>query len=323
MKKSKHIIIRFIQRFSKIFFHRSLYGFVLFLRFRRKFNYSINRKKLSNFYSKNLDKINVNEFKIASQNNEDGIIEHIFEKIPNNKIFVEIGFGYYEFNSLNLIKNLKLKKECYVLDVTQGCSGFPYAFITAINLIKNNWSGLLIEQNLDECLVLRKLLDFYYKKTEIKIINSSVNITNVNNLIIHNLKANHIDFFSIDIDGNDYWVLKNLDLKNISCVCLEYNHWLGPNEKKTIPYNENHNFIDNGYFGASLLAFTDLMNKKEFKLIAIESSGTNAFFVQNKFSNLFEVLDPIKSFKSTGRLYSEEQKVKIYKNLRSFNFIDV
>ena len=291
MKKSKHIIIRFIQRFSKIFFHRSLYGFVLFLRFRRKFNYSINRKKLSNFYSKNLDKINVNEFKIASQNNEDGIIEHIFEKIPNNKIFVEIGFGYYEFNSLNLIKN--------------------------------NWSGLLIEQNLDECLVLRKLLDFYYKKKEIKIINSSVNITNVNNLIIHNLKANHIDFFSIDIDGNDYWVLKNLDLKNISCVCLEYNHWLGSNVKKTIPYNVNHNFIDNGYFGGSLLAFTDLMNKKEFKLIAIESSGTNAFFVQNKFSNLFEVLDPIKSFKSTGRLYSEEQKVKIYKNLRSFNFIDV
>jgi len=37
-----------------------------------------------------------------------------------------------------LHEKLKLKKECYVLDVTQGCSGFPYAFITAINLIKNN-----------------------------------------------------------------------------------------------------------------------------------------------------------------------------------------
>ncbi len=32
---------------------------------------------------------------------------------------------------------LKLKKECFVLDITQGCSGFPYALITAINLIKN------------------------------------------------------------------------------------------------------------------------------------------------------------------------------------------
>ena len=37
-----------------------------------------------------------------------------------------------------LHKKLNLKKECYVLDITQGCSGFPYALITAINLIKNN-----------------------------------------------------------------------------------------------------------------------------------------------------------------------------------------
>jgi len=53
------------------------------------------------------------------------------------------------------------------------------------------------------------------------------------------------------------------------------------------------------------------MNKKNFKLIAIDSSGTNAFFVKSKFSYLFEVLDPIKSFKSVGRLYSEEQKKNI------------
>tara|TARA_B100000989_G_C19531636_1_gene470327 strand:+ start:444 stop:1373 length:930 start_codon:yes stop_codon:yes gene_type:complete len=36
-----------------------------------------------------------------------------------------------------LHEKLNLKKECFVLDITQGCSGFPYALITAINLIKN------------------------------------------------------------------------------------------------------------------------------------------------------------------------------------------
>ena len=65
------------------------------------------------------------------------------------------------------------------------------------------------------------------------------------------------------------------------------------------------------------------MNKKNFKPIAIDSSGTNAFFVKSKFSYLFEVLDPIKSFKSVGRLYSEQQKKKIFKNIQNFNFIDV
>ena len=146
---------------------------------------------------------------------------------------------------------------------------------------------------------------------------------NINNLLFYIQKHNHIDFFSIDIDGNDYWILKNLDLTNINCVCLEYNHWLGPDVKKTIPYNEEHNFIDNGFFGASLIAYDELMNKKNFKLIGIDSSGTNAFFVKSKFSYLFKVLDPIKSFKSVGRLYSEQQKKKIFKNIQNFNFIDV
>jgi len=291
MKKSKNIIIRFIQEISKKFFTKNVYGFILFLRFRNKFKRSINKIKSSEVFSKNLDEINNYEFKITSQNNEDGIIEYIFKKIPNNKVFVEIGLGYYEFNSLNLIKN--------------------------------NWSGLLIEQNFNECLVLRKLLNFYYPESKVKIINKSINKENINSVIFENLESNNIDFFSIDIDGNDYWVLKNLNLNNISCVCLEYNHWLGPNEKKTIPYNENHNFKDNGYFGASLLALNELMNKKDFKLISIESSGTNAFFVKNEFSYLFEILDPIKSFKSVGRLYSEEQKIKILKDVKSFDFEDV
>ena len=286
MKKSKNIIVRFIQEISKKFFTKNFYGFILFLRFRNKFKRSINKIKSSEVFSKNLDEINNYEFKVTSQNNEDGIIEYIFKKIPNNKVFVEIGLGYYEFNSLNLIKN--------------------------------NWSGLLIEQNFNECLVLRKLLNFYYPESKVKIINKSIN-----KVIFENLESNNIDFFSIDIDGNDYWVLKNLNLNNISCVCLEYNHWLGPNEKKTIPYNENHNFKDNGYFGASLLALNELMNKKDFKLISIESSGTNAFFVKNEFAYLFEILDPIKSFKSVGRLYSEEQKIKILKDVKSFNFEDV
>ena len=87
---------------------------------------------------------------------------------------------------------------------------------------------------------------------------------------------------------------------------MKYNHWLGHDVKKTIPYDEEHNFIDNGFFGASLIAYDKLTNKKDFKLIAIDSSGTNAFFVKSKFSYLIEVLDPIKSFKSVGRLYFEE-----------------
>ena len=63
------------------------------------------------------------------------------------KIFIEIGIGYYEFNSLNLIKN--------------------------------NWAGTLIEQHTDECLVVKKLLNFFFPKTKVEIINKSINKKNI------------------------------------------------------------------------------------------------------------------------------------------------
>ena len=242
-------------------------------------------------YTDNLDNINSYEYKISSQNNEDGIIEHIFNLIPNNKNFIEIGIGYYEFNTLNLIKN--------------------------------NWTGVLLERDSEECLVTKKLIRFFYPKSNVTIVKKNINRDNINDIINDNKKNEEIDFFSLDIDSNDYWVLKNIDLSKIKCVCLEYNHWIGANVKKTIPYDENFKFVDNGFFGASLLAFNDLTEKKQFKLIAIESSGTNAFFVQNKYSHLFETLDPIKSFKSTGRLYPESKKKEIFSKINDYNFTDI
>jgi hypothetical protein len=291
MKESKNKIIRLFQRFCLNFLPSKAYSFFLTMRVFNKFKRCIHSEKKFEKFSNNLDKINDFEFKITSQNNEDGIIDYIFTKIPNNKTFIEIGVGYYEFNSLNLIKN--------------------------------GWNGCIIEQNYEEFSVLKNLLKIFYNKSNIQLINKSVDKDNIVSIIEKFENKDKIDFFSIDIDGNDYWVLQNIDLSNVSCVCLEYNHWLGNNVKKSIPYSKDLKYIDNGYFGASLLAFNDLMKIKNFKLIAIESSGTNAFFVNYKYSHLFEVLDPIKSFKSTGRLYSTKQRKKIFDDIKRFNFVDV
>jgi hypothetical protein len=284
MKKSKKQSTRILQFILKNYLPNFFLMCFLFLRTFKKFKKSINQsKKTKPFSTNNLDKINNCEYKITSQNNEDGIIEYIFKKIPNNKYFCEIGFGYYEFNSLNLIRN--------------------------------GWSGRLIDIDLLEALALKANLAFFYHNSHVRILNNSVNKENINKLIFPEFEKKKIDFFSIDIDGNDYWVLKECNLDEVSCVCLEYNHWLGVNLKKVMNYKENFNFVDDGIFGASLLAFDTLMNSKGFKLIAVESSGTNAFYVQNKFSHFFEILDPIKSFKSVGRFYSKERKKKIFNNI--------
>ena len=136
------------------------------------------------------------------------------------------------------------------------------------------------------------------------------------NLRLKKIKTIGLIFFSLDIDSNDYWVLESLDLSKVSVLCCEYNHWLGNNRKLTIKYNEDFKFVDNGIWGASLLALTELLKNKEFSLIAVESSGTNAFYINNKHKEKFEILSPLKSFKSVGRFYSEDKKKEIYRNVK-------
>ncbi len=285
MKKSKNIITRTIQLVLKKFFTNSIFPYFLMIRTSKNFRRKINSKKQTNKFSDNLQEINKNEYKITSQNNEDGIIDYIFRKIPNKQYFIEIGFGYYECNSLNLIKK--------------------------------GWSGKLIDIDLEETTAMKSNLKNFYPNSNVDIITTKVTKANINDLIIKKSNNKKIDFFSLDIDSNDYWILNTMDLSNISVICCEYNHWLGKEKKLTIPYDENFKFIDNGIWGASLKALDNLLKNKGFSLIAVESSGTNAFFVNHEFRDKFDVLSVSECFKSVGRFYSEDKKKEIYKNIKN------
>ena len=261
-----------------------LYDFLVFQEKKKKFQKSLNRKKnLIDFKCKNLDKINSYEYNVSSQNNEDGIIEYIFSLVPNDKFFFEIGFEYNQSNTLNLIKN--------------------------------KWNGILVDANKNTCDLTKDLLKIYFKNSKINIINKYVNKKNISELV-QNI---NIDFFSIDIDGVDYWVLKNINLNNIKVVCLEYNPFLG-NECITIPYSENFKKDNDQYFGASLDAYCELLKSKQFEFIATDSSGTNAFFVKEEYKSLFEVLDHKKSYKKSG-YFDEKEFEQIQKETLNNDFI--
>ena len=170
---------------------------------------------------------------------------------------------------------------------------------------------------------IKTTIKFFFPKSIIKILNQKVLKENINE-IVHSNKINEtIDFFSLDIDGNDYWVLKELDTTNINVICCEYNNYLGNNVKKTIPYNPEHNWKNNGCFGASLHAIFQILSDKGFSLIAVESSGTNAFFVKNKFAINFEVLSPSKSWKAVDRHNTHQQIEFIKDSIKRFNFIEL
>ena len=85
MKKSKKKITNIFLSIIKRVFPEKIYAFILYLRSKRKFKKELNKPKSFKKFSNNLDKINDYEFKITSQNNEDGLIDYIFSKIPHQK----------------------------------------------------------------------------------------------------------------------------------------------------------------------------------------------------------------------------------------------
>ncbi len=274
-------------------FNLPLYRFLIFLGAYFKFINKIFKKKTYKRYSINLDEINKYEYKKTSQNNEDGIIEFIFSKLKiNNFNIIEIGFDYFENNSINILKKIK--------------------------------KGLFIDGSEEKVFLLKKIFKFIYPKKKINVLNILINKKNINLIISENFEKNdEIDFLSIDVDGIDYYLFEELNFRP-KIICIEYNFWYGKDLKCSVPYTENFTWkMGSLYSGASLLALNDLANSKDYYLIAIESSCVNAFFIRGDLKHNFEILDPKTSFK-TPLKYSVEnidqaKQELLKKNLNFFN----
>jgi len=87
------------------------------------------------------------------------------------------------------------------------------------------------------------------------------------------------DFFSLDIDGNDRWVLEEALLGvEPKVLCLEYNAKFPPTLAVSIAYNARHCWANDDYHGASLRAFCECLGG--YRLVSCDLSGVNAFFVR-------------------------------------------
>ncbi len=248
-----------------------LYYFLLKFLTRCKFFYKINKKKSKVFFSQNLDEINKYEYKKTSQNNEDGIFEYLINKLRLKELnFIEIGFDYYENNSINFLK-------------------------------KTN-KGLFIDSSQDKVMIFKNITSFFYKKKKIFFKNCFVNKDNINEIISEYFtNKDEIDILSIDVDGVDYYILENLKTRP-KILCIEYNFWFGNELKCSIPYSENFKWeIGSPYSGASLNAICSLASSKDYHLVALESSSVNAFFIRGDLKDKFSILDPKKNFKNPIR----------------------
>ena len=204
--------------------------------------------------NKNKKTIQDSEYKIFSQWGEDGIIQHLVNSIEiKNKTFIE--FGVEDF----------IESNCRYL------------------MMKDNWRGFVIDgsvKNID-----RVKGQYFYWKYDLEAVASFIDVENINDLLARSGFDYDLGILSIDIDGNDYYVLEAIKFFRPRILICEYNSLFGPSRTITVPYDPNFRrtnaHYSNLFFGASLGALYYLAQKKGYSLVATSSAGVNAFFVRN------------------------------------------
>src|SRR5437660_3319492 len=189
-------------------------------------------------------------YKVYSQNDEDGIIAEIFRRIGStDRTFVEFG-----------------------VDTGLECN--------SVKLLIEGWRGLWIEANAQACKTITSGFNPFLKDKRLALLQSVVTAENINTLIRSGDLDGEIDLLGIDIDFNDYWVWKAIEVIKPRVVVIEYNAGLRPPMSLTVPYQANHAGGGTNFFGASLKALVRLGRRKGYRIVGCNISGSNAFFVR-------------------------------------------
>lgn len=211
--------------------------------------------KLLNQYNfaKKISSLNEVEYKVFSQFGDDGIIQYLVNTLSiEPKTFVEFGVENYVESNTRLL------------------------------LINNNWSGLVMDGNKSHIDYITQ--DEISWRHNLKAVCAFITKENINSLLEDNGFTGEIGLLSIDIDGNDYWVWKEITVVNPVVVIVEYNSIFGADRAVTIPYK--HDFerskahYSNLYWGTSLKALCVLAEEKGYYFVGSNSAGNNAYFVR-------------------------------------------
>jgi hypothetical protein len=200
--------------------------------------------------------INLKEFEnnIQSQFGEDGVIEAIFNKIgTTNKICVEFGAwdGIHYSNTWNLWHN-------------------------------HQWEALLIEGDPEKYKVLVNNTASFDKVSPLLAFVADSGPHSLDVIFHKQGFPAAIDLLSIDIDGNDYYILKSLEQFHPRLIIIEYNPTIPPGITLIQQSGE--------YFGASASAILELAHEKDYHLVHM--TDTNMFLLSGEALSVFGGEEP-------------------------------
>lgn len=209
------------------------------------------------------EKLIAQRFRISSQNQEDGLtLALLAEAGETNRRFVEIGSGLSGGNSGFLAR------EC-------------------------GWSGLMVDGDAAHMAQVARRFPM------VTAVAAWVTRENIDELIAANGYDGEVDLFSLDLDGNDFWIWEAMTACNPRIVVLEYNSMFGPDRSVTVPYDPRFDRHEHHamYYGASLTAHARLSARKGYRLVAVEPTGVNAFFLRNDLAPRVPACEPRRAFR--------------------------
>ncbi len=212
-------------------------------------------------------------YKVYSQNDEDGIIQEIFKRIKvTNKKFVEIGVG-------------------------DGLENNTYF------LFFKGWTGAWIEGSHKNAQDIRKRFHSLLHTHKLQIVEHYVDQENINQIFTESGLIGEIDLFSIDIDGNDYYVLKALDCLSPRVIVAEYNGKFPADVDWCMHYDSKHRWTGTDKMGVALLTQTEMLNAKGYQLVGTNITGSNAFYVKKELCKDLFIEQDIKELYNPARYH--------------------
>ncbi|MDC0364492.1 hypothetical protein OAM39_03325 [Candidatus Pelagibacter sp.] len=232
------------------------------------------------------------EFKIFSQFGDDGIIQYLINKLDIDREyhnFIEFGVENYEESNTKFL------------------------------LFNNNWSGLIMDSSGENINYINN--SNYFWKYDLEAKSCFVNKSNINELINDSkIDKKKIGLLSIDIDGNDYWVWKEINIIDPLIVIVEFNSVFGFSEKISIPYkndfSRNKAHYSNLFWGASLEALKYLGQQKGYEFFSTNSSGNNAYFIKKNLFTKFNFKLKKNSYQSKFRESRDKEGNKTHTNYK-------
>ena len=155
------------------------------------------------------------------------------------------------------------------------------------------------------------LMDCNYSNPSINLHKHFVTKDNVIELFQRYNVPEKFDLLSLDIDGHDFYVLKEILKKYTPRIMIcEYNSCHPPEDDKVVLETEKEFLLkDNtgkrymtNYFGATLLAFYKLGKFYNYSLVYSTKSGVNCFFVHNDLLENNNI--KLKNINNVNKLYN-------------------